>query len=128
MSNADTGKYLDKLIDNILKTKLENIPADSVQLPHSHCMHGVVVIHRNGLAFYRLELDENGKLMWEEWLEQKLTERESHTLNIMMNHILGDIRMMPGYTFYMRNGYRYTMSPEGTYTKEQNLDFINSYY
>lgn len=74
--------------------------------------------------FYRLELDETGKFAWNEWKEQKLTNRLSHSLTFSLRHRLYKRMIVtPGYTLFLRNGYRYQANNLGVFEKNQNLDF-----
>jgi hypothetical protein len=73
---------------------------------------------------YQMELDENGKLFWDEWTEQRLIDRQSHTLTLKLNYRSSPIfHIDPGYTFYSRRGYNYTVDPTGVIHREFNLDF-----
>ena len=68
---------------------------------------------------YRLELDENGKLIWDRWLEQKLLDRCSHTLTLSLDHRpWRGFQITPGYTFFSRQGYRYD---RGTATSQKKV-------
>ena len=74
--------------------------------------------------FYRLELDENGKFIWDRWLEQKLIDRHSHTLTLSMDYRpWRTFAISPGYTFYSRRGYRYDANTLATKERELTLDF-----
>ena len=76
--------------------------------------------------FYRLELDENGKFLWDKWTEQKLADRVSRTVTVSMNYRPTKvISINPGYTFYSRRGYRYKMSVINLEEKSTMLDFRN---
>lgn len=76
------------------------------------------------LISYRLELDENGKLIWNEWLEQKISDRQSHTFTLRMNYMpYAGWHIRPGYTFFIRTGYQYISQPEGSQQKKKHLDF-----
>ncbi|HDQ43951.1 MAG TPA: hypothetical protein ENN17_00435 [bacterium] len=75
---------------------------------------------------YRLELDENGKLLWKEWLEQKLSDRKSQTLYLTFDlKPRSGFQIMPGYTYFRRTGFRYRMSPQGEQIRETQADFIS---
>jgi hypothetical protein len=68
-----------------------------------------------GMSVYvgaRLELDENGKLLWDEWLEQRLQDRASTTLGAHLDiRPAAGLHLIPGFTVYSRNGYR-TENPD----------------
>jgi len=87
----------------------------------------------HGLSVFaqgRLELDENGKLLWSRWLEQRLIDRRSvgWTVSLDIRPFAG-MRLMPGYTVYGRKGYRYRETESaggGEPGRDINLDFRNS--
>jgi hypothetical protein len=63
---------------------------------------------------YRLELDENGKFIWDEWVEQRLTDKQSHTFSVSLEYRpLLRLSIMPGIQLFDRRGYRYNPSLEG---------------
>jgi hypothetical protein len=73
---------------------------------------------------YRLELDENGKFLWNKWVEQKLADRSSHTVSVQMNYqCWPGIWFSPGYFIFTRRGYRYTTGLQASTDKEKNIDF-----
>lgn len=76
---------------------------------------------------WKLELDENGKFLWEEWLEQKLMDRQSVEYALFWIYTPAPaFLMMPGYTFYRRTGYRYLETQgisQKSLQKEQNVYF-----
>lgn len=75
---------------------------------------------------YRLELDENGKFIWNHWLEQKLIDRHSETITLLLDHQLWKKwHIGPGYFYYRRRGYRYMSETDGTTGKEISIDFRN---
>ncbi len=77
--------------------------------------------------FYRLELDENGKFLWDRWTEQKLADRVSRTVTVSMNYRPGKtINISPGYTFYSRRGYRYKVGL--TNLQEKNIMLVFKSY
>ncbi len=74
-------------------------------------------------AFYRLEFDENGKFLWDQWTEQKLIDRESHTIALNLDYRVGRMHIGPGYSFYYRHGYRYSPGLTGEIEKEVHIRF-----
>ncbi len=79
----------------------------------------------------RLELDENGKLLWNRWLEQRLIDRRSVSWTLSLDHRpFAGLHLMPGFTVYRRKGYRYretgSAAAPGEPGKDVNLDFRNS--
>lgn len=75
-------------------------------------------------AFYRLELDETGKFAWDHWKEQKLSDRLSHSITLSLkHHLLKSVMITPGYTFFIRDGYRYQANTLGLIERNKNLDF-----
>ena len=76
------------------------------------------------LLSYRLELDENGKLLWRNWLEQRVTDRRSQTLNLTLTYkTRSHVTLMPGYAVYTRMGNRYEYDPAGGTLRQQYIDF-----
>jgi hypothetical protein len=72
---------------------------------------------------YRLELDENGKFLWDRWLEQKLIDRQSHTLALSLYYRPWKaFRISPGYSFFSRRGYYHTTNHPSSQDRELNLD------
>jgi hypothetical protein len=90
------------------------------------------VVVSPGIAFLaqgRLELDENGKLLWDQWMEQRLVNSRglSWTLSLDCQPFSG-LHLMPGYAVYSKRGYRFAESPPAGVAvppKELNLDFQN---
>jgi hypothetical protein len=82
-------------------------------------------------ANLRLELDENGKLWWERWMEQRLTDRKSWTGSVVLDHRpAAGWHLMPGYSVYRRKGYRFkptaAAAPSASAAaRELNLHFRN---
>ena len=63
---------------------------------------------------YRLELDENGKFIWSDWIEQKLLDRKTQAVQAVLDcSITPCLRISPGYSYYIRHGYRYSMTQLG---------------
>lgn len=76
---------------------------------------------------YRLELDENGKFLWDRWLEQKLIDRQSHTLALSLYYRpWKGFHISPGYSFFSRRGYYYTTNHPSSQEKDLNLDHRSS--
>ena len=78
--------------------------------------------------YYRLELDENGKLVWDQWLEQKLTDRHSHTFTFVLDfEPWSGFHITPGYSYFHRIGQRYIpqLTGDGTPAAERMIDFQN---
>jgi hypothetical protein len=75
---------------------------------------------------YRLELDENGKFLWDDWMEQKLVDRYSHTFQLYLNYSLwNSLTIQPGYTYYSRKGYKYIPYNIFEIQKDIQIDFQN---
>ena len=63
---------------------------------------------------YRLQLDEHGRLFWEQWAEQVLVTRESHWLRFSLRYsVTPTIWFAPGYTLYRRDEWRHQTDPFG---------------
>ena len=84
------------------------------------------------LAFHlaqRIELDENGKLIWNRWLEEKLLERKSWTFSVEAAFMpVEDVTVAPGYSVYRREGYQYgqTSASGAGEGRERTQEFISS--
>jgi hypothetical protein len=78
----------------------------------------------------RVELDENGKLLWNPWLEQRLIDRQSVGWMASLDfHPFPGLHLMPGFNVYRRKGYRYPealASGAASSARELTLDFSNS--
>jgi hypothetical protein len=74
--------------------------------------------------YYELEMDENGKFLWEDWLEQKLIDRKNQNFAL---HVIYRpwrfLKLAPGYTFYLRQGYRYAIDILQGQLREKTIDF-----
>ena len=78
--------------------------------------------------FHRLELDENGKFLWDSWQEELLLDRRSQTLQVEFSVSPSrGVVLVPGYTLYRRKGYRYedVVNPSGTDRKVLSQDFLS---
>ncbi len=74
--------------------------------------------------YYKLELDENGKLVWQDWVEQKLTDRQSHTVNLFLDfRPWVGFHFMPGYSYFYRKGFRYQLNTRAEQFRELYMDF-----
>jgi hypothetical protein len=72
-------------------------------------LNSMVTLH----LFHRIELDENGKLVWNQWLEEKLLDRKSQTFSVEASYTpFKGINLVPGYVYYRRQGFRYTETLE----------------
>ncbi len=86
---------------------------------------------RTGIfANVRLDLDENGKLLWKRWMEQRLADRQSWTGSVVLDHRPAEgWHLMPGYSVYRRKGWRFkpatgSAAPAAA-GRELNLHFRN---
>ncbi len=85
----------------------------------------VQLMPRTSMSLYvRLELDETGKLSWREWSEQRLTDRNSQTIVLGMQYKpWRNFSITPGYTYFERRGFRYTIDNDQTELKEAVAGF-----
>lgn len=75
---------------------------------------------------YRLELDENGKFLWNKWLEQKLVDRTNHTVQLYFKYSpWSSLTVQPGFIYYSRKGYKYLPVDMFDTQKENYIDFQN---
>lgn len=74
--------------------------------------------------YYELEMDENGKFLWKDWLEQKLIDRKNQNFALYIIYKPWVfLKLATGYTFYFRKGYRYAANILQEQLKEKNIDF-----
>ncbi|MCK5148558.1 hypothetical protein KAR48_17515 [bacterium] len=67
----------------------------------------------NMVATYRLDLDENGKLHWSKWQEQRLLSRTAHAVALNFEYRPSPYWILaPGLFWYRRLGYQYTQGSE----------------
>lgn len=75
-------------------------------------------------TFFRSELDENGKMLWTKWLEQKIVDRQSYTLNFHFNYKMDNfLQISPGYTFFHRKGYLYQETQDQGMIRKLNQNY-----
>ncbi|MBN2201041.1 hypothetical protein JW777_03735 [bacterium] len=85
---------------------------------------------RTGIfANVRLDLDENGKLLWKRWMEQRLADRQSFTGSVVLDHRPAEgWHLMPGWSVYRRKGWRFKPAAGAAgfaAERELNLHFRN---
>ncbi len=74
--------------------------------------------------YYEFELDENGKFLWKDWLEQKLIDRKNQSFSVYLNYTpWRSLKLVSGYTLYFRQGYRYAVGLNSEQQKEMTIDF-----
>ena len=64
------------------------------KLMSQHILHYYISRRIAFSVNYKLELEENGKLFWNEWTEMIITTRQNHYTNIYF-----DVKLFPGSTF-----------------------------
>lgn len=75
---------------------------------------------------YQMELDETGKLLWGDWEEKKLIDRQSHSLSVSLQHKpWREVFVTPGYSLYTRRGYRNNQNAIGVIEREKTIDFTS---
>jgi hypothetical protein len=73
---------------------------------------------------YRLQLEENGQLYWDEWRERVLTTRESNWLQLRLTYAASrSFSIAPGYGFYDREEWRHERDALGNETKTRSQNF-----
>ncbi len=78
------------------------------------------------LLFHRLELEENGRLFWQEFAEQLLLNRQNHYLVFNIQYpLVGELVLNSGFTAYIRREWRYEQDPRGETIKKKWGDFIS---
>lgn len=73
---------------------------------------------------YRLQLEENGQLSWEDWTERLLVTRQSHWSRLLLNHsATTQFGVSTGYGFYLRDEWRHKTDAFGIERKEKYVTF-----
>ena len=76
---------------------------------------------------YRLELEENGQLSWDDWTERVLITRRSQWFRVLWNYsILQKFTLAPGFSVYSRNEWRHNNDQFGVEVIEK-ADNYSSY-
>ncbi|MBN1465881.1 hypothetical protein JXA02_08980 [candidate division KSB1 bacterium] len=58
---------------------------------------------------YRLQLEENGQLFWQEWSQNIVAQRTNQWLHFFLRYrIQGQLYLTPGFTIYKRDEWRFT--------------------
>ena len=66
------------------------------------------------LLDFRLQLEENGQLSWDDWSERVLVTRHSHWVHLYWKYTPGHrFSLAPGYSYYARNEWRHKTDPFG---------------
>jgi len=74
--------------------------------------------------YYKLELDENGKFLWDKWLEQKAADRQTHTATVGLDYkLVKGLTISPGFSWFSRKSYHYTTHPLLSSNRALNLSF-----
>jgi len=67
---------------------------------------------------YRLEMDESGKLIWEQWLERPVLSRRAHWARAAVEHYLTPaVWLSSGVVFFERTEWRHTLDRHGELAK-----------
>lgn len=82
---------------------------------------------RTSLLFdYRLQLEENGQLYWDQWSEKIIVDRSKQWAHIYWRYeIGGQFQLNPGYTVYSRNEWRYMEIVRGAQRREKAGTYIS---
>jgi hypothetical protein len=75
---------------------------------------------------YRLQVEENGQLFWERWSERVLITRQSHWLQLRLQHSgYAGLRLAPGFCIYSRNEWRHDQTALGLEIKKKAGTFFS---
>jgi len=75
---------------------------------------------------YRLQLEENGQLSWDEWTEKVLLSRRNQWLHFLLNYKPHDyFRIAPGYSYYLREEWRHKTNQSGVEKKEKSGSYTS---
>ncbi len=85
------------------------------------------VTSRTSLLFdFRLQLEENGQLSWEEWKERVLLSRRNQWLHFFVNYQpYPYFRIAPGYSYYIREEWRHNTNLTGVEKKEKTGSYTS---
>ncbi len=73
---------------------------------------------------YKLQLEENGQLSWEQWVERVLVTRRSHWMRAFWRYTLNKTFILsPGFTFYQRDEWRHRTDPFGVEVREKSASY-----
>ncbi|MCI0514495.1 hypothetical protein L0128_14870 [candidate division KSB1 bacterium] len=74
----------------------------------------------------RLELEENGKLYWQKWLERPLLNRRNIWIRAMLSYHCGaSVRIAPGFNLFNRVEWKHIFTREGAYRREKFNQLTN---
>ncbi|MBN2410423.1 hypothetical protein JXQ31_01950 [candidate division KSB1 bacterium] len=82
---------------------------------------------RTTLLFdYRLQLEENGQLSWENWTEKVLLSRRNQWLHLFVNYQPYQyFRVAPGYSYYIREEWHHNTNQTGIEKKEKTGSYTS---
>ncbi len=73
---------------------------------------------------YRLQLEENGQLLWEKWSEKIISTRRNQWLHIFVHYNYNELfTLSPGYTLYLRDQWRYQPDQHGNQVRNKQGTF-----
>ena len=75
---------------------------------------------------YRLELEENGTLVWERWVERPLFVRNNSWFRASLGYKPSDrFELSPGISLYARDEWRYALRRSGNAQKEKASELLS---
>lgn len=73
---------------------------------------------------YRMQLEENGQLYWDQWSERVLSTRTSHWLQARLHYqSRARVFLSPGFTVYTRDEWRHDQNAAGVEIKTRSGSF-----
>lgn len=73
---------------------------------------------------YRLQLEENGQLSWEQWTERIMVTRQKQWLHLYWKYsTFNRLSASPGYSLYIRNEWRHKTGAPGKVLKEKSSKY-----
>lgn len=67
---------------------------------------------------YRLQLEENGQMLWDKWSEKVISTRRNQWLHLFVHYTRGGVfTLSPGFTLYFRDQWRYQPDRFGNQSK-----------
>jgi hypothetical protein len=77
----------------------------------------------NGVAQYRLRLEERGQLDWARWTQRPWFDRHEHWLAVVLDHRLASYwQVAPGLTYQRQIDWAYKLSPPRGYSRSRSAE------
>ncbi len=82
--------------------------------------------HSSFLFDYRLQLEENGQLYWEQWSQNLIADRAKQWFHFLWRfRFKNHIYLTPGYSIYIRDEWRYTNTALRSQIREKSARYVS---